>query len=393
LTSHFDKETVNVSLARLESWLKVHDWQGYEPFDGLNSWLRPLAFNKLIRQILVQIGVRSPINLRPILGIRPATSTKGIGYIARAYLELHRLTGDVSHLSTADRHLNWLREHANRKDTGVGWGNHFDYQTRGYYLPKGEPTVVWTSLVGHAFIDAYELVKRPVDLEEAVQAAQFITKGLERRPQSSGVCISYVPGTFLAIHNANMLAAGFLSRVYRHTQDNSYRETAKDAVLYTASAQRPDGSWWYGEEPRFRWVDNWHTAYVLDSLWRYMENTGDRIFAEQFEKGVRFWLDHFFLDEGTPNFYPNRTYPIDIQSASQAIESLCLYSRVFDAGCASLANKVADWTIAHMQDQDGHFYYRRTPHWVNRTPMFHWGQATMFYALVSLVGLNWEKSH
>jgi hypothetical protein len=275
----------------------------------------------------------------------------------------------------------------------VGWGNHFDYQTRGYYLPKGEPTVVWTSLVGHAFIDAYELVNRQEDLEVAIQAAQFITKGLERRPQTSGVCISYVPGNFLAIHNANMLAAGFLSRVYRHTQEISYRETATNAVLYTTSAQRRDGSWWYGEEPKFRWVDNWHSAYVLDSLWRYIENTGNHTFVEQFEKGVRFWLDHFFLADGTPKFYPDRTYPIDIQSASQAIESLCLYSRVFDATCAPLANRVATWTIAHMQDPDGHFYYRRTQRWVNKTPMLHWGQATMFYALVSLLALNRERLH
>lgn len=388
LSFRCDSEVINSSLAKLEQWLKLHRYEAYEPFDGLNSWLRPFAVSKLSRQILVQVGVRSPVNLRPLLGIKPSVSTKGVGYIARAYLELYRPTQESSYLSKADQHLNWLRDHANRKHAGLSWGNQFDYQTRGYYLPKGEPTVVWTALVGNAFIDAYELVNRPEDLEEAVRAAQFITKGLERRPQSSGVCISYVPGTFLAVHNANMLAAGFLARVNHHTQNESYRRVASDAVLYTASAQRSDGSWWYGEEPKFRWVDNWHTAYVLDSLWHYMENTEDRMFLEQFQKGVRFWLDHFFLADGTPKFYPDRVYPIDIQSASQAIESLCLYSRVFDPKCAALANKVAAWTIANMQDQDGHFYYRKGRRWTNKAPMLHWGQATMFYALVSLLGLN-----
>lgn len=35
------------------------------------------------------------------------------------------------------------------------WGNHFDYQSRSWYLPKGVPTIVWTSLIGHAFLDGY----------------------------------------------------------------------------------------------------------------------------------------------------------------------------------------------------------------------------------------------
>jgi len=34
-----------------------------------------------------------------------------------------------------------------------------------------------------------------------------------------------------------------------------------------------------------------------------------------------------------------------------------------------------------MQDPDGYFYYRRYPMITAKTPMLHWGQATMFKAL------------
>jgi hypothetical protein len=37
-----------------------------------------------------------------------------------------------------------------------------------------------------------------------------------------------------------------------------------------------------------------------------------------------------------------------------------------------------------MQDRDGHFYYRQYPLVTARTPMLHWGQATMFKALAQL---------
>jgi hypothetical protein len=50
-----------------------------------------------------------------------------------------------------------------------------------------------------------------------------------------------------------------------------------------------------------------------------------------------------------------------------------------------LALRVAEWTIKHMQDRTGYFYYRRYSRWlVNKTPTLHWGQATMLSALAGL---------
>jgi hypothetical protein len=46
---------------------------------------------------------------------------------------------------------------------------------------------------------------------------------------------------------------------------------------------------------------------------------------------------------------------------------------------------VALWTIANMQNDDGHFDYRRYGRWRVRTPMLHWGQATMAKALAVLL--------
>jgi hypothetical protein len=149
-------------------------------------------------------------------------------------------------------------------------------------------------------------------------------------------------------------------------------------------AQRADGSWWYGEAEDLRWVDSFHTGYVLDSLWWYMVSTGDRQHRSAFQRGARFFVENFFLSDGTPKCYPDRTYPVDIQCAAQAIETLALLAGDWDASCWTLAEKVAAWTIANMQDTDGHFYYQRGRWWVNRTPMVHWGQATMLAALACL---------
>jgi hypothetical protein len=49
------------------------------------------------------------------------------------------------------------------------------------------------------------------------------------------------------------------------------------------------------------------------------------------------------------------------------------------------AVRVARWTLTNMQDRSGYFYYRKYPLITNKTPTFHWGQATMFAALAVLL--------
>ena len=80
----------------------------------------------------------------------------------------------------------------------------------------------------------------------------------------------------------------------------------------------------------------------------------------------------------------DKTLPIDIQCCSQAIDTL-VYFGGRDRDSLGLAVRVARWTIRHMQDSTGYFYYRRYAPWLaNKTPTLHWGQATMLCALAGL---------
>lgn len=374
------------SIARLEAWLEGHDYAAYDPFDGLSSWARPLAVTPLSRQLLQQGVRRFPWNLRPLLGIKPATSTKGVGYLARAYLKLYGLRGDRRHMGAAEGCLAWLLEHASPGYSGLCWGNHFDYQSRVFYLPKGEPTVVWTALVAHAFLDAWEVTGKAEYLDAATSVAEFILADLERRREGNGICISYIPSSYRCVHNASMLAAAALARTSVAGGDPQLLEVAAPAIAYTVGCQRDDGSWWYGEAENLHWVDNFHTGYVLDSLWHFMRASGDETYRSAFARGADFFGAHFFLADGTPRYYSDRTWPVDIQCAAQAIETLVLIAETRGDGRAlSLARKVATWTIENMQDADGFFYFQRWPLIVNRTPMLHWGQATMLHALAALL--------
>src|SRR5213079_446922 len=101
----------------------------------------------------------------------------------------------------------------------------------------------------------------------------------------------------------------------------------------------------------------------------------------------------FFEPSGCPRYYHNKTYPVDVQSAAQAIDTLSLFSDEFPKNL-DLAANVARWTISHFLDKSGYFYYRKYPFVVSRTPYFHWGQATMFKALAHLLlvrGMRGER--
>jgi hypothetical protein len=380
------KALIYESIGRLSGWLEEHDYRGYDTFDGLSArFLRPFTFNTKVLRIVLQQSVRRlPVNLRPVLGITMEHSSKGMGFIARGCMRLHKTTGDPAWAGKAEMALEWLIENRSKGYRGACWGNHFDYQSRGFYLPKGVPTIVWSSLIGHAFLDGYEHFNKAKYLQIAESACQHILRDYEAYPHGQGLCFTYVPGLNSQVHNANTLAASLLARTHSHMPNPTYREMAEKAFQYTAERQRPDGSWWYAEYPNCLWVDNFHTGYVLDCFKHYLETTGDNRFAATMDTGYDYWKKTFFLPDGTPRYYNHKTLPIDIQCSSQAIDTLVFFSDR-DPEALALAMRVAQWTIEHMQDRTGYFYYRRySRSIVNKTPTLHWGQATMLCALAGL---------
>lgn len=380
------KDQIRLSIERLSRWLEQNDYRGYDTFDGLNArFLRPLTFEtKFLRTVLQQGVRRFPVNMRPILGITKEHSSKGMGFLARGFIRLDESTDDPKWAKNAETALQWLVDHQAPGYSGAAWGNHFDYQSRSNYLPKGVPTIVWTSLIGHAFLDAYTHFQRDSYLEIAVSACEHIVRDLQTFPDGEALCITYIPGKVERVHNANTLGASLLARTFAHTGNESYRALAQKAMQYTAQYQRPDGSWYYGEKANLHWIDNFHTAYVLDCFKHYTQSTGDQRFFETMMRGYENWKGTFFLPDGTPRYYAQKTLPLDIQCCSQAIDTLVFF-KDYDAESLVLAVKVAQWTIDNMQDRTGYFYYRRYSSWlVNKTPTLHWGQATMLCALAGL---------
>lgn len=133
-----EKEFIENSLRKVERWVESRGYCGYEPFDGLGSFLRPLTFGNLFAERLLQQLIRqSPINIRPLLGvISPAQSTKGRGYMAWGYVTMLKYTGDKTYGRKAEACLDWLMENPSPDHSSLSWGNHFDFASRAGRIPQ-----------------------------------------------------------------------------------------------------------------------------------------------------------------------------------------------------------------------------------------------------------------
>jgi hypothetical protein len=374
------------ALALLE-YCRKESWSGYDPFDGLNSRLLSslsLFRSRRIRLVVIQGMKRAPVNLRPLLLVPKEENPKGCALFCSSLLRLSNCGVVKEEALVVDR-LKRLLELRSPRYQQYCWGYNFDWQNRGFFLPKFEPNIICTTFGGNALLDAYETYGESRFLDAAASAGEFVLHGLNSTKEEGGLCFSYTPLDRAQIHNANLLGAAFLARLSELVGRAQLRDVAEKALLFSLRRQNADGSWPYGEGSAQRWVDNFHTGYNLGALLRLGRVLGEDIVKGALSKGFEFYLNHFFTSEGLPKYYHDRLWPIDIHSVAQSIVTLCELS-AFDERAPSLAAKVCQWALVNMRSEEGYFYYQKTRFYMNRIPYMRWSQAWMLHALSVFLG-------
>ncbi|GAG34597.1 unnamed protein product, partial [marine sediment metagenome] len=169
------KDQIMSSLNKVEKWVEDHNYKGYDPADGLTSYFRPLTFGNLfLDRLLQQLVWRSPINIRPLVGVKPLDSCIGRGYMAWGYLTMLSITGNEGYKEKAVLCLEWLIKNKSQGFKHYSWGKMFDFASRGGRQGKYEPITVWSSLIGQAFLDAYEIIGNEKYLKVAESICNWI---------------------------------------------------------------------------------------------------------------------------------------------------------------------------------------------------------------------------
>ena len=376
------KTNQHQSFEKLKNYCEVEGFKGWDPYDGLNSKVfKAFKLDKVqfFRLAWIQLFKRNPINLRTLMMVPKEYNPKGLGLFLTGYSNLYKADPKEAYLEKIDFLATKLIELKTDGYSGACWGYNFDWQSRAFFLPKETPTVVATTFIASALMDAYEVTKKQTYLDVAISSAEFVVKDLHRTPKKEGFIFSYSPFDDTCVYNASLLGSKLLARIYSYTHDKALLEAARGSVVACAKAQREDGAWIYGEMGIQDWVDSFHTGYNLECISEYQKYTRDTRFRPHIDKGLAYYLENFFLEDGTPKYYDNKTYPIDIHAPAQLVATLTRMGKLQEN--RELIDRVLDWTIKHMQDDKGYFYYQLKQGVSSKIPYMRWAQAWMFYAL------------
>src|SRR5690606_4510588 len=126
----------------------------------------------------------------------------------------------------------------------------FDWQARAFFQPKGTPTVVATTFIASALLEAYRITKRLEYLNTAIDTQYFILKDINRTYDKDGdFSFSYSPLDKTQVFNASLLGSRLLSQIYGHTKDENLLTEARKSVSFAAKHQQKNGEWAYGTLP------------------------------------------------------------------------------------------------------------------------------------------------
>tara|TARA_R110002051_G_scaffold64139_2_gene116768 strand:+ start:15160 stop:16344 length:1185 start_codon:yes stop_codon:yes gene_type:complete len=380
------------SFSNLRAYCEKEQYKGWDPYDGLNSKVfnaTPLKKWNFARLAWIQGFKRSPINFRKLLLVPKQHNSKGLALFLSGYCNLYHIakTGNETFGSTIEIEksikelADLLLDRQDKQHSGACWGYNFDWQARLIFLfPKETPTIVATSFCVDALLKAYEITKDERYLKTAISAAKFVIHDLNRSELKEGFLFSYSPlnGNNTVI-NASLLGAKILSQVYEYTKEEELKELAYKTIKACCEIQKEDGSWVYGLMNVQSWIDSFHTGYNLDALQTYQDITGDESFKNNIELGLEYYIKSFFLEDGTPKYYHDKTYPIDIHCPGQLFVTLSK-TKTF-ARHKDLADKVIKWTIENMQDSKGYFYYQLKKGISSKISYMRWSNAFMFNAM------------
>lgn len=384
LTQSSTQQLVETTLQKHHQYLQQNNYAGWDVFDGLNSRLfqqLPFHNNRLIKLAWIQLFKKSPVNFRKIAKVPKGHNPKALALFISGLINLARYYENDQYIKEALQLSQKLMTLKSSGYAGSGWGYDFPWQARAFYVPEFKPNMVVSTFVGQALLDLFEYTEDEKYLEIADDIAIFILKHLILYEDNSKLCLRYIPGEDTIVHNANLLGASFLSRLFNISKKPIFQHTAEKSVRYSVDAQCENSAWVYGTRKHHQWVDNFHTGYNLVSIYAYQNYCHDYQFEKAIQKGLDYHRKNHFTDDYLPKYSDINLYPIDIHCYSQAIISAHILKGYWPNSDTFLTRLLGN-VIDQMFDSSRHyFYYQQNKFITTKIPYIRWSQAWMFYAL------------
>jgi hypothetical protein len=363
--------------------LSSNKWASYDLYDALtNRFLEKISSRSdLFRRIIIQINAKSPINFRWI-GMKKMIHTKTLSDL----LWYYSLSENINKIENVNRYFDLLVERKNKK--GYGWGLNFPYTSRFINADSEMPNLYNTVNSGIAICHAFEFLSQDNRIK-AVEALKGILVFLESEfgfvDEGDRGWYLYYPGQKHPTYNVNALTIYFMS----HVKNLNLKEIEIDSDRMTKilnlliKEQNDDGSWYYARSEKGKWIDGFHTAFVLESLaYTYFSGFDVEGLYISIEKAWSFYINKMITKEGFPRlFVSSGKYPIESQNCAQSIQTIACVCKWLGKNETKLLNKIVHTTLDNLYNENGYFYYKKTMFWTYKTDFSRWSVTPMILAL------------
>lgn len=377
-TQNLDKE-VMCACEALRLWFEKKNFRGNDPYqlDEAAFKHKSIPFIKQIRALVRPFHSLIP---RQIFSYMPdILIPKALGLIMAGHSSLYALSSDKVYLDGCQVLLQLLKQSRNLDYKHSCWGWPFEWGSTIRY-PYNTPLVCVTSPIGHALLDFYEVSGDKEALNMALDVASYLMTENGHIDFDDSICLYYSPRNQELAFNSNIMAASFLLRLYKHTEDETFSIFASKAIKFVAEGQNPDGSWFYTSEESGNKadtvIDNRHTGFVLEHL-QICRDVGELInLGKVIDCGWDYY-ETFLIDGGVlTKWSPGQIYPIDIHDVAQVIITASA------GGNFMLADGVVKWVMDKMFNGKDEFFYKFFENGrVNKAVFLRWNQAWMYRAL------------
>jgi hypothetical protein len=323
-------------------------------------------------------------------------------HYAMGFAFLYQATGDSSQLENAVHFLSELEGSRCGQFKEYCWGYEFDWVWRGGTIKRQTPLITTTPYAYEAFLhvcqvqprDEWKLILESIARHAAIDIKDFPTS------ETASSC-SYTPFDEGRVLNASAYRAFLLTSASKVLSNEDYWRIAERNLNFVLENQNADGSWFYAADGARDFIDHFHTCFVMKALAKIHSFTGDTEILEALTKGVSYYLNNLFDEDGLPKPFskaPRLTvYKRELYDCAECINLCLLLGDRFPQLEATL-EKVVAHILESWLKRDGSFRSRRLHFGWDNVPMHRWGQAQMFRALAfylretSATEVRWQRS-
>lgn len=348
---------------------------GFDPYDFANTKYH--FSNHKVNTALSYCNKVSPINFRDILKIPrfPNTKSNALLLLALLHYDPFRYKVEIDNL------IDWFENNKSIEFSETSWGFASNIDLSEYNSGPGKTSLIISLFVIYAYIKHYELFKDERILKSIMEFDILIrTKWLKQETENS-LWYSYLPGKKIEIYNATAKVGRFYTLMYKLTNNNIYKENVTKILSYLLQEQREDYSWPYSDYNKY--VDGFHTAFVLEAIIEMNTIVKDARFYEMFNNGAEYYLKNLFTGSEPLHFsssdkmknFRKTMIGTEIRDCAMAI---IFFSKIDNR---KMADEVIDYSFKRLySEKKQYFFFYKNSLWSSKIPFIRW-QSWMIYAL------------